>query len=73
MSVATCLNKNDGAKMVERWCLGSKNSTYQKRCLGPKTGATVGFCDLLGTPYAPVSKIPSVKVNDVFLNIVTCI
>ena len=25
---------------------------------GPKT---VEFCDLLGTPYAPVSKIPSVK------------
>ena len=22
---------------------------------------TFGFCDLLGTPYAPVSKIPSVK------------
>ena len=21
----------------------------------------VGFCDLFGTPYAPVSKIPSVK------------
>ena len=21
----------------------------------------VGFCDLLGTPYAPVSKIPFVK------------
>jgi hypothetical protein len=27
--------------------------------LDPKT---VGFCDLLGTPYASVSKIPSVKV-----------
>ena len=25
---------------------------------------TVGFCDLLGTPYAPVSKIPSVKVSE---------
>ena len=24
---------------------------------------TIGFCDLLGTPYAPVSKIPSVKVR----------
>ena len=23
----------------------------------------VEFCDLLGTPYAPVSKIPSVKVT----------
>ena len=25
--------------------------------------ATVVFCDFLGTPYAPVSKIPSVKVE----------
>ena len=28
---------------------------------GPKM---VGFCDLLGTPYAPVSKIP--YVNGIF-------
>jgi hypothetical protein len=27
----------------------------------------VGFCDLLGTPYAPVSKIPSVKSSSYLL------
>ena len=36
MSVATSLNKNDGAKMAQRWCRGSKNSKYQKPCLGQK-------------------------------------
>ena len=30
----------------------------------------VGFCDLLGTPYAPFSKIPSVKY--LTLNYVLC-
>ena len=30
---------------------------------GPPCPKMVGFCDLLGTPYAPVSKIPSVKLN----------
>ena len=28
---------------------------------GPLWPKKVGFCDLLGTPYAPVSKIPPVK------------
>ena len=28
---------------------------------GPPWSKTVGFCDLLGTSYAPVSKILSVK------------
>ena len=32
----------------------------------------VGVCDLLGTSYAPVSKIPSVKGLQ-YLNFVTCI
>ena len=26
MSVATCLNENDGVKTAKRWCRGSKNS-----------------------------------------------
>ena len=34
--VATCPNENDGVKMGERWCQGSKNSKYQKPCLGQK-------------------------------------
>ena len=38
--------------------------------LWPKT---VGFCDLLGTPYAPVSKIPSVKSNLTCFNIISMI
>ena len=28
----------------------------------------VGFCDLLGTPHAPVSEIPSVKAPEFFLD-----
>ena len=36
VSVATCLNKKS-VKMGERWCQGSKNSKYQKPCLGQKT------------------------------------
>ena len=28
--MATCLNKNDGVKMAQRWCRGSKNSKYKK-------------------------------------------
>ena len=36
VSVATCLNKNDGVKMAQRWCRGPKNSKYQKPCLGMK-------------------------------------
>ena len=36
-AVATCPNKNDGVKMAQRWCRGSKNSKYQKHCLGPRT------------------------------------
>ena len=35
---------------VEHWVLD-----------GPPLPKMVEFCDLLGTPYAPVSKIPSVK------------
>ena len=31
--MATCLNKNDGAKMAQQWCRGSKDSKYQKTCL----------------------------------------
>ena len=31
---------------------------------GPSSPKTVGFCDLLGTPYAPVSKIPPVKIHE---------
>ena len=34
VSLATCLNKNDGVKMAKRWCWGSKTSKYQKPCLG---------------------------------------
>ena len=30
VSMATCLKKNDGAKMAQRWCRGSKNSKFQK-------------------------------------------
>ena len=29
VSVETCLNKNDGVKMAQRWCLGSKDSKYK--------------------------------------------
>ncbi len=56
------------------WTLGT---------IWPPWPKTVGFCDLLGTPYAPVSKIPSVKIleEDIFqavndtppLNYITCI
>ena len=31
--------------------------------VGPPWPKTIGFCDLLGAPYAPVSKISSVKVK----------
>ena len=31
---------------------------------GPPWPKTVGFCDLLGTPYAPGSKIPSVNSHN---------
>ena len=31
---------------------------------GPPWPKMVGFCDLLGTPYAPVSKILSVNVKE---------
>ena len=30
-------SKNDGVKMAQRWCRGSKDLKYQKSCLGPKT------------------------------------
>ena len=33
----TCSNKDDVVKMAKRWCRGSKNSKYQKPCLGGKT------------------------------------
>ena len=36
---------------------------------GPPRTKTVGFCDLLGTPHAPVSKIPSVKRKTCFADL----
>ena len=36
VSVSTCPNKDDGVKTAKRWCRGSKNSKYQKSCLGQK-------------------------------------
>ena len=37
----------------------------------PPWPKTVEFCDLLGTAYAPVSKIPSVKFISIFLILTT--
>ena len=30
VSVATCLDKNDGVKMAQRWCRECKDSKYKK-------------------------------------------
>ena len=47
-------------------CQNSKGRVADvAKCIGPTTkpgkSETVGICDLLGTPYAPVSKIVPVK------------
>ena len=34
LAPTTTPNKNDGDKTAQRWCRGSKNSKYQKPCLG---------------------------------------
>ena len=47
--------------MPNGWCQRHAQLGFEHWVLdGPQT---VGFCDLLGTPYAPVSKIPSVKAQ----------
>ena len=47
--------------MPNGWCQQHAQLGYEHWVLdGPPISKTVGFCDLLGTPYAPVSEIPNI-------------
>ena len=49
--------------MPNGWCQWHAQLGFKHWVLVvPPLSQTVGFCDLLGTPYAPVSKLPSVKM-----------
>ena len=57
----SCWCQTDGANIMPSWGL---NIVYKMD--QPRWRKSVGFCDLLGTPYAPVSKIPPVKNFHIF-------
>ena len=48
--------------MPNGWCQRQAQLGFERWILdGPLWSKMIGFCDLLRGPYAPVSKIPSVK------------